>query len=648
MLDDIRNKAQSFGVKLIFGIIIIVFVFWGVGNMGGMSSDSLAVVNGEKISIREYAKIWERVAREERKNNPAIFEDEEAVKQYKRMVLDELISARLFLQEAERLGIAVTPHEIRIVVDTYNEFQDDNGKFNPDRYRQMVAALGLTQGEFESDLRQELLRNKLVRYLGMSAGLSEKETEQVYGFRLEKRPVEYVLFTVADYAKSAEVNDDEIAAYYEQNKEQFRLPVRADVEYLALTPDTLAAGYAVEEEAVKEYYDAHRAEYHRPASFQARHILILAPAEGSAEPAAKEALAKAEEKLNAVVAGLGKGEDFAALAKQYSDDIYSADIGGMLSWINAGESGSQEIEELAFSLEPGEVSEPFRQEQGWHILKLEDKKEARDLPLDEVRDEITLALGRQKAEADFNAVQAAAEDGLTMGVAFADLAAKFHIALQETGLVPQDDLENRLGVQSDSRQMLVDAIAAVVVDGSASTIPVPLNIERGIALVRIKEGRASEIPALSEVGASIRNFLQQEKGLVLARGAAEEALPAFAGPDVPEAFKGKVQKSARPVVRVSPAVEPLGPAPALVGDLFTAPAGKWLPAVYDTPAGVVIARVAAVEPVSDEEWKTYGPSFVTRYRQYWSGQAVRAFLYSLHDAAKVEVSLELLDRLNVR
>lgn len=648
MLDDIRNKAQSFGIKLIFGIIIIVFVFWGVGNMGGMSSDSLAVVNGEKISVREYAKIWEWVAREERRNNPALFEDEELVKQYKRMVLDNLITSRLFLQEAERLGITVTPHELKVVVDTYNEFQDDTGAFNADRYRQMIAARGLTQGEFESDLRRDLLKNKLIRYLGMSAGLSEKEAERIYGFRLEKRPVEYVLFNAEEYAEKAGVSDDEIAAYYQENKERFRLPVRASADYLALTPDTLAGGYAVEEEAVKEYYDAHRAEYHRPAAFQARHILIQAPAEDSAEPAAKDALAKAEEKLNAVLAGLDKGEDFADLAKRYSDDIYSAGNGGMLDWIDAGESGSEELEKLAFSLKPGEVSKPFRQEQGWHILKLEGKKEARDPALDEVRGEIVTALARRKAEADFSAVQHAAEEGLAMGASFADLAAKFHVELQEAVLVPQEELEKRLAVQSDSRQILVDAIAAAVAGGSASTIPVPLNIERGIALVRIKEGRASEIPPLAERAELIKGVLQREKGFDLARAAAEEALPAFAGGDVPEAFKGKVQKSARPAVRVSSALEPLGPAPALVDDLFTAPVGKWLPAAYDTPVGVVIARATAVEPVGSEEWQTYGPAFVTRYRQYWSGQAVQAFLNSLHGAAKIEASLDLLDRLQVR
>lgn len=646
MLDDIRNKAQSFGVKLIFGIIIVVFVFWGVGNLGGMSSDSLAVVNGEKISIRDFSKAWERVVKEERRVNPEIFQDEESVKQYKRLVLDELIRARLFLQEAERLGIVVTPYELRMVVDTYTEFQDAEGKFDPERYRQIVSAIGLTQGEFERDLTMDMVRSKLVRYVGMSAGLSDTETRLLYEFRLEKRLVDYVLFSAADYLDKAEVADEDVAAYYETNKEQFRLPVRASVEFLRLTPDTLAAAYPPDEADVVARYEEKRGEFVRPASFQARHILIVAPQEG--QPGSEEAVAKAEAKLEQVLEGLKNGEEFADLAKQYSDDLYSADLGGMLGWIEQGSSGAPELEELAFSLEPGGVSEPLRLADGFHILKLEDKKEARDLTLDEVREGIAADLGRVKAEQDFQSVQQAAEDALAVGAPLADLGGKYAVKPQTMELASQDDVEKAIGVLADSRQILLDAIAAAAAGGTASTIPVPLNIERGVALVRINAARVSEIPPLEDVKETIVTTLKNEKGLALARAAADEALPSFTGTEAPEAFKDKVARSARPAVRISPAVEPLGPAAELVEGLFAATGDNWLPLAYEVPNGAVIARVAGIEPVTAEEWEQYGPTFVSRYRQYWSGQAVQSFLYALHTSAEVEVSLDTLDRLQVR
>lgn len=648
MLDDIRNKAQSFGVKLIFGLIIVVFVFWGVGNIGGMSSDTLAVVNGEKLSTRDFAKVWQRFAQAEKKTNPEAFSDEEQFKQYKRLVLDEMITSRLFLQEAERLGIMVTPHELKAVIDTYPVFHDDNGKFDAERYRRFLASMDMSPGEFEKDMRDDMLRAKLMQYVAMSAGLSDAETRSMYGFRLEKRDMEYVLFSDEEYGKKAEISDDEVSAYYEGHKERFRLPVRASLEYLLLTPESLAGGYPVSDEEAKEYYEKNRDQYKRPAGFQARQIFLASPPEASTEPGAEEARAKAKATLEEVQGKIREGEDFASLARQYSQNPYAADIGGMLGWINAGESGVPEIEEAVFALQPGEVTAPLHLSDGYHILRLEEKKEARDLPLDEVKPEIVAELGRHKADADFINVQRAAEDGLAMGTPLADLAKTFHVQELKDELTPQEDLEKKLGVLADSRQMLVDVIAATAAGTPASTIPVPLNINGGIALVRVNAARPSEIPPLEDVRTAVTDILVVDKGHALARTAAEEALASFAGTEAPEAFKDKVQKSARAVVRVSPSVDPLGPAPDLVDAAFSAPGDSWLPVTYDTPKGVVIARVAHIEPVTDEEYELYGRAFAGQYRQYWGGQAVQSFLFALHKTGRLELSLDRLDGMRLQ
>ena len=647
MLDGIRNKAQSFGVKLIFGLIIVVFVFWGVGNIGGMSSDTLAVVNGEKLTVREFSKAWQRMAQAEKKNNPDVFSDDERFKQYKRMVLDEMITLRLFLQEAERLGIMVTPHELKALIDTYPVFHDDNGKFDPDRYRRFIASMDMSAGEFEKDLRDDMLRTKLMQYVALSASLSDAEARSIFDFRLEKRDVEYVLFSAEEYSKKAEISDADVAAYYESNKERFRLPARASLEYLLLTPESLAGGYPVSDEEVEELYEKNREQYKRPAGFQARQIFLESPPDDSSEPGAGEARAKARATLDEVLAKLKAGEDFASLARQYSQNPYAADLGGMLGWINAGDSGAPEIEEAVFALNPGEVTPPVRMRDGYHILRLEEKKEARDLPLDEVKAGIVAEIGAQKADAGFTNVQRAAEDGLAMGTPLAELAKTFHVEERKEEMTPQEELEKRLGVQADSRQILVDAIAAAAAGGPASTIPVPLNIAGGLAVVRINAARPSEVPPLDEVRQAATDILIADKGQLLARKAAEEALASFTGTEVPEAFKDRAEKSARPAVRVSPSVEPLGPAPELVDAVFSS-SGSWLPMTYDTPKGVVIARVSKVEPVTEEEYAQYGEGFSGQYRQYWSGQAVQSFLFALHKAGKVELSLDFLDRLSLQ
>ncbi|MDR1686250.1 MAG: SurA N-terminal domain-containing protein, partial [Desulfovibrio sp.] len=119
MLDAIRDKAQSWAVKVIFLIIIVVFVFWGVGSFNSAGSGTAAVVNGESISLHDYEKALRAFGESERRNNPDIFKDEAVFKQFKRTVLSEMILSLLRRQEAERIGLSVSDYELKAYIDTF-------------------------------------------------------------------------------------------------------------------------------------------------------------------------------------------------------------------------------------------------------------------------------------------------------------------------------------------------------------------------------------------------------------------------------------------------------------------------------------------------------------------------------------------------
>ena len=175
MLDFIRNKAQSFGVKLIFGLIIVVFVFWGVGNVGQAPKGSLAVVNGEGVTVQDFNKLFKRAVEEQKKTSPDLLSDPAKFKIFKQQVLAQVIMSRLRLQEAARIGLTVTPHELKRVLAGFSVFQDAAGKFDPEAYKRVVASQGLTQGEFESEYSDSLLEEKLMRGVVMSVDVTEAE-----------------------------------------------------------------------------------------------------------------------------------------------------------------------------------------------------------------------------------------------------------------------------------------------------------------------------------------------------------------------------------------------------------------------------------------------------------------------------------------
>ncbi len=654
MLDIIRDKAQSFGVKLIFGIIILVFVFWGVGNIGRAPAGALAVVNGESVTVQDINKLFQRAVEEQRKATPDLTTNPEKFKAFKQQVLAQVIMSRLRQQEAARIGLAVTPHELKRVLAGFAVFQDASGKFDPEAYKRVVASQGMSQGEFEADYTKQLLEEKLMRGIVMSTDVTEAEARSLYEFSLEKRMIEYAFFNAADYKKDVTVSDEDVSQYYTNNKESFKKPAMVNLEFLSLTPESLASGYPVTDKEAEEYYEKNKLQFFQPESFEARHIFIACPPDGDKTPGAEEKVKKAQAAIDDIAKQLKGGADFAAVATKLSEDKQSAVEGGKLGWMSKGQLGSEEFENAALALSPGEISKPVRTEFGFHIIKLEAKKAAVTPPLADVKKDIVAALGKEKADANFSNVEKAAEDGLTMNTSFAELSKKFHVTVSTTGLKAQSEAEAQIAPTKDSRQILADAIAGQAAapagqDGKAApamTIPAPLNITDGVALVRVLEAKPAVIPPMDEVRETIVDRIKLNKGMGLAREAADKALPSFTGKDAPVAYKDKL-KEAGPVIRVFPEVRPLGLLPELVNGVF-ASSGEWIPQVFTSADGALIARSKTVEPVTEENWQQMKEIFVSQMKQRRQKEALDSFMQKLIESAKIEESADALDKLTLR
>ncbi|MDL2316710.1 SurA N-terminal domain-containing protein [Desulfovibrio sp. OttesenSCG-928-A18] len=645
MLDNIRSSARSFGIKLIFGMIIIVFIFWGVGNFSASSGGALAVVNGEAVYLSDFEKMYNRMVEIERKNNPELFNNAEALRIFKYQVLDEAVNAILRRQAAERMGILVTPHEIRAVIAEFPVFHDKNGRFDPELYRQLMQAQGTDMGVFEAGFVEEIRNAKLVRLLLSGAGISTVEARNIFNFSMERRSVDYVLFSAQEYAERAEISDAQISEYYENNKTSFQTPAMTDVEYLLLTPQLLADNYPVSDEEALAFYEKNKERYHFKDRFLSRHIFIFSPEDGSSEEGAAAMIAEARAQIEGVEAQLKAGADFAELAKLYSQDMESKDQGGLVGWLDMGQTGTPEYDAAAFAMSPGETSGIVRTSKGFHIIRLEDKKNEETQPFETTKADIVKELARGKAEMDFGSIQKAAQEGLDLNKPFAELAAEFHVELRRTGLVPVSEAEKTLKLHSGSRQFFMDAV--VVKGQGPSSIPVPLDVTDGIALVRIEERRSAGYLPLEQVRDTILQSLRAGKGRELAKAAADAALPLFTGKDSPAAFADKVQTS-REAVRAFAQILPLGQVPELAEDLFAASGSVWLPKVYAVDGGYVIARVGAITPVDDAYWNEFKGIFLPQLGKGRELEVLAAFVQNVAATAKVERYYSRVDAIQLR
>ena len=606
MLDLIRANAQSWGVKIAFGIIILVFVFWGVGGLTGGPSTVILTVNGEPITIQEFQRKYEQLEQQVRAQYPDLDAAGLKAMQLKQQLIQNLILENLIMQEAKRVGIVVTPVELRKLIESFPAFHNAEGKFDPDAYVRVIKAQRNTPGNFEAELRNNMLMNKLRADVTAGAFVPEAEVRDLFRYEGERRILEYVFYPLEDYTSKVTVDDAQIKDYYEANQASFTVPPQADVEYLLIGAEALAAAQNISDAAVSEYYEKNAAQFATPEMVRARHILILSDAKASAEDQAK-----AKAKIEEIAQRIKAGEDFGEVAKEISEDPGSAPQGGELGWFAHGQM-VPEFDKASFALNPGELSEPVKTQFGWHLIQLEEKKAAGQKPLDEVKDQIRTRLAQDEASGK---VQEALK-----------------LAPQETGLVNTTELTEKMGIKPENLPALLAAKPGTVLD-------TPFVTKTGYVIAKVNESKPQTVKPLDAVKDDIKARLQQDKARTLAFEAANAERKTFTAA-LPKELQGKLKKT-EPVGRQGYMGE-LGMNAELAKAAFAAKVNEWFPVAYTLDGGAVIARVAEVVTPSDEDWKTAAPQITDAVLNAKREQMFRGFLSLLRSNAKIELKNETI------
>jgi peptidyl-prolyl cis-trans isomerase D len=324
--DAVRNNKRV--VQIFLGLITLPFAFWGVDSYvrnTGAGTD-LARVGDSKISIQQFDQALrtqqERLRqvlganfRPELMNTPAA----------KLAVLNSLIDQRLLLLEAAKGRLGAGDDLLREVISQIPALQED-GRFSLTRYQAALASQGMSQAQFEAQLRQDLTLKQMVDAIGETAIAGNTVTNRLLRIQAEERQIAEWRLAPEQYAGQVKIDASAVQAYYEQNKVQFEVPEQAKVEYLVLSLDVLLAQLAPSDAEVSAWYEGHKDRYQQPEERRASHILILTG--GDVDP--EKARAKAAEALKEVQKSPAR---FAELAKQYSQDPGSAEKGGIWAFL---------------------------------------------------------------------------------------------------------------------------------------------------------------------------------------------------------------------------------------------------------------------------------------------------------------------------
>jgi peptidyl-prolyl cis-trans isomerase D len=391
MLSILRKHAASGIIKVILFLIVVVFVFWGFEGFRSDRSGRVALVNGEAITIDEYRLAYNNLLERYRQQYGGQLNEEFIeMLQIRKQAMDSLVNQKLMELEAKKLDFRVSDQELADYIRNVEAFQN-GGVFDGRRYREILARIRTTSEQFEQEQRISLMIQKLRDFIVGNVKVSDDETMEFFKWFNASVKIKYTIFDPDKYEIAAP-DSDILKAYFEENKEVFRLKPMRKVRYVHINPEDYTDKVILSDQEIKEYYELNIGEYNTEETVEARHILIRV--DNDAEEHIWE---EKKQQILSILEKVREGEDFAEIAGRYSEDP-SREQGGKLGVFGRG-SMVKPFEDAAFSMKAGEISDPVRTQFGWHIINVENVNTAKTLTLEEAEEQIKNRLKETRSKA---------------------------------------------------------------------------------------------------------------------------------------------------------------------------------------------------------------------------------------------------------
>ena len=500
MLNFFRRRQSS--LKWVWVILIFIFsvtlvtLYIPFDDLSNISiTNDVASVGSQTVTAKEFQTAYRNyMSRMSGQISPEMLK----AFRFERQIMDSLVMRRVITEEARRVGLSVSPEEVEQKILETPVFQQGGNFIGHTQYQMILAQNNLTVDEFESSIADDVLADKLKNFLTASISMTDAEVEKEYRRRNEKAKIDYMIIDSSKLLDKVAVTDQDQKDFYEKNKTRYSIPDQRKARYVFVNTLRLRPGIEISDDELRQYYAQHKAEYSLPDRVKAQHILF------KTQGKKPEEIAAIREKARQVLDRAKKGEDFAALAKQFSEDTSAAN-GGDLGSFTRGQM-VPEFERVAFSLMPGTISELVDTQFGIHIIKVNEKENARERSFDDVKETIRPVIATLKAEQKArDAAQQAAVDLVTNKDLDA-VAKKYDAEVKETPLMQQGQSSQELSNEFERR---VFTMAKGEVGSS-------LQIANGYAIPTVTEIVAAHPASFEEAKTKVVEDVKAEKAKTLA------------------------------------------------------------------------------------------------------------------------------------
>ena len=484
MLQTIHDKLRGVFAVLILGALGVVFIFWGVEvKVGSFTKSQGIAVNGEELNVEGVRRQYQEELSRYQAALGAAGMPEKLRKQLQTSALEQAVLSELVRQRTRKLRFVASDKQVLEAIQQIPAFQVD-GKFSSDAYHAALRSAAMNPGQFEADQRQYAVARQLDRGISSSTFVLPGELDQRIALLDETREIAWVIIPAAEFQAAVALDEAALKAYYDGHQSLYMTEEQAAIEYVELNIESLASAAAVSEDQLHEYYEANKERYSTVGRRHARHILI----------SIKDDEATALAKARTVYDRVRKGEDFAALARQFSDDAASASSGGDLGWALRGDFVGP-FGDAVWDMKPGQIREPVRTEFGWHVIRLEEAEPDTTKSFEDIRVQIEPEARRTEVEKLFGDQQEMLDTlAFESGGNLAEVAAKLNLPVKRI-----DRFTHAGGGELGAKPALIEAVFAPEVLSGSELRTVELGQGRVVA-VRV----ASHDPARARPFGEVR------------------------------------------------------------------------------------------------------------------------------------------------
>lgn len=581
MLGTFRTKIVKWGAQLLFLLLMLSFVAWGIGDYIGYrgpgSNQTVAQVGSRAISAREFQReMQDQIARMRQMLGEGFTIEQARAMGIDDSVLQSMIQDALFSEGARRLGLVVDDSVVSQEIRADPSFQTTTGGFDRVQFESALRQAGYNEAGYVNTLRSELLRRQYLSPVALARDAPQTLVGALYRHRNEKRIAQIITLPHSTITGLPEATDADLAKFHEDNAAKYRTPEQRALTIVRMRPSDIVDEIDVADERIQDFYDEHMADFGTPERRSIEQILL--PDEQTARQVAER---------------IAKGGDFAKIASEFG--------GGTLGKLAKREVPVPELAEAAFTILPGTVSDPVESPLGWHLVRVDGLEPATQKALVDVRDEIRKHIALDMAADSLFNLAGKFEDELGGGASAEEAANRLKLNVVKIDAVDKDGRDPSGNKYIDMTPDILRVAFDVPAGGDS---PLGDLREGGHYLVHVDKITPSAVQPLDEakdrVRADWRADQQAQRAEKIAQEMADEIKAGKILADIARARGAKLTTS-QPFTRTGLGLD--APLPgALIAALFKSATGTPESAASEDAHVIgVVSQVIAADPAADED-----------------------------------------------